>query len=148
MPFEIFVVPGSHFDLGWVLHSDGSLALGDAIIHDAIELIRNGHPELRFTIEYVLFLRHFLETFPEQREIVREMLHDGRLEACASMTGAMEQILDGETLVRQFTHGIRWLQRTFDYTPTCAQHTDLPGHTIQMPQILARCGILYIAYSR
>ncbi len=148
LPFDIFIVPGSHFDLGWVLHADGSLALGDHIIHEAIELIRNRHPEFRFTIEYVLFLRHFLETFPDYRPVVREMLHDGRLEVCATTTGAMEQILDGEALVRQLTHGIRWLQRELDYTPLCAQHTDLPGHTIQMPQVLARCAIPYIAYSR
>ena len=148
LPFEIFVVPGSHFDLGWVLHPDGSLALGDHIIHEAIELIRSKHPDFRFTIEYVLFLRHFLETFPDHHRIVRDMLHDGRLEVCATMTGAMEQILDGEALVRQLVHGIRWSQMELDYTPRCAQHTDLPGHTIQMPQILAKCGIRYIAYSR
>ena len=148
LPLEVFVVPGSHFDLGWVLHADGSLALGDHIIHEAIALVRDRHPEFRFTIEYVLFLRHFLETFPDHRETVREMLHDGRLEVCATTTGAMEQILDGEALIRQIVHAIRWLQDDLDYTPVCAQHTDLPGHTIQMPQILARCGIPYIAYSR
>jgi alpha-mannosidase len=148
LPLELYVVPGSHFDLGWVLDPDGALALGDHIIYDAIALIRGPHPEFRFTIEYVMFLRHFLETYPELHDVVREMLHDGRLEACASMTGMMEQILDGEALIRQFTHGIRWLQQAMDYTPRCAQHTDLPGHTIQMPQILAKCGIPFVAYSR
>lgn len=148
LPLDVFVVPGSHFDLGWVLHADGSLALGDHIIHEAIELIRGERPELRFTIEYVLFARHFLETFPEHKPIVQEMLRDGRLEICASTTGMMEQILDGETLVRQLTHGIRWCERELGYRPICSQHTDLPGHTIQMPQILAKCGIPYVSYSR
>lgn len=148
LPWEIFVVPGSHFDLGWVLHGDGSLAMGDHIIHEAIELIRTRRPEFRFLIEYTLFLKHFVETFPECKPIVREMLRAGQIEVGGTMTGMMEQILDGEALVRQITHAIAWLGRELDYTPVCTQHTDLPGHTIQMPQILARAGIGYAAYSR
>jgi len=148
LPFHIFLVPGSHFDLGWCLHPEGALAVADDIIQAALDLMTGPEPEMRFTIEYVEFLRHFLERFPEYRERCRELLHSDRLEVCATSTGAMEQILDGEALVRQLTHGIRWLREHFDYVPRCAQHTDLPGHTIQMPQILCKCGIGYIAYSR
>lgn len=147
MPLDVFVVPGSHFDLGWVLNPDGCLALGDHIIRAALDIM-DTRPEYRFTIEYVLFVRHFLETFPAYRETVRRRLREGRLAIGATTTGAMEQVFDGETLVRQLVHGIRWLRANLDYTPRGAQHTDLPGHTIQMPQILARCGLRFIAYSR
>ncbi len=148
LPFRVFLVPGSHFDLGWCLHPEGALAVGDYIIQEAVDLITDSQRQFRFTVEYTAFFRHFLDTFPHYRQRCEDLLRDGRLEVCATSTGAMEQILDGEALVRQLTHGIGWLRGDLGYTPVCAQHTDLPGHTIQMPQILRKCGIAYIAYSR
>jgi len=51
-------------------------------------------------------------------------------------------------LVRQIVDGKRWGMETFGVEPVTAQHTDLPGHTIQMPQILAKSGIHHLATSR
>lgn len=147
-PYRLYVCPGSHFDLGWCLDPDGALAVSDLIIKDALDAILGPRPDFRFNIEYVEFVRHFLSAYPEYKASLARLLADRKVEICATSTGAMEQILDGEALVRQLVYGIRWLQRELNYTPVVAQHTDLPGHTLQLPQLLARCGIPYLVYSR
>ena len=146
--WDVYVVPGAHFDLGWCASIGESLAYGVDLIRRAVDEITGPHPEYRFTIEYALFLRQFLTRYPEYRETVLRLLDEGRLEVCSTMTGAMEQILDGEATVRVVTEAQRWARRDLGRRLAVAQHSDLPGHTIQIPQILARSGVRYLAYSR
>ena len=146
--WDVYVVPGAHFDLGWCASIGESLAYGVDLIRRAVDEITGPHPEYRFTIEYALFLRQFLTRYPEYRETVLRLLDEGRLEVCSTMTGAMEQILDGDATVRVVTEAQRWARRDLGRRLAVAKHSDLPGHTIQIPQILARSGVRYLAYSR
>src|SRR5262245_37194514 len=146
--WRVYVVPGAHFDLGWCASIGESLAYGVDLIRRAIDEIAGPHPDYRFTIEYALLLQHFLRRYPDYRETVLRLLDEGKLEVCSTMTGAMEQILDGEATVRVVTAAQRWARRALGRPLRVAQHSDLPGHTIQIPQILARAGVRYLAYSR
>jgi len=147
-PWHIYVVPASHFDLGWCGGVSECMAYADEIIREAIDAITGEHPEFRFTVEYALFLKHFLERYPRYFDTVKQLIHEKKLEVCAGMTGYMEQILDGEMLVRQVVMAKHWARETFDIELVTGQHSDLPGHTIQMPQILAKAGVKYVTYSR
>lgn len=147
MNFQVFVVPGSHFDLGWCATIGECLSWGDEIIKRAVEFIQS-EATYRFTIEYALFLKHFLQTYPEYRDKVRNLLLEGKLQICGTMVGAMEQILDGETLIREIVNAKRWIKEEFGIDVKTVQHSDLPGHTIQLPQILQKAGIENISYSR
>ena len=146
--WEVYVVPGAHFDLGWCASIGETLAYGADLIRRAVDEITGPHPGYRFTIEYALFLKHFLKRYPEYRETTLRLLDEGKLEVGSTMTGAIEQILDGETTVRVVTEAQRWARRELGRRLLVAQHSDLPGHTIQIPQILARAGVRYLAYSR
>jgi alpha-mannosidase len=146
--WEIYVVPGAHFDLGWCASIAETLGYGADLIRRAIDELTGPHPDYRFTIEYALFLKHFLRRYPEYRQTVQRLLDEGRLEVCSTMTGAMEQILDGEATVRVVAEAQRWARRELGRSLPTAQHSDLPGHTIQIPQILAKSGVRYLAYSR
>jgi hypothetical protein len=146
--WTLYVVPGSHFDLGWCASPAECLAYSDEIIRHAVDAIAGPYPSYRFTVEYAAFFAHFLERYPEYRPLVRRLVREGALDVCAGMTGLMEPVLDGETLVRQIVDARRWARDTLGYDPPVAQHTDIMGHTPQMPQILARCGVKYLSYSR
>jgi len=145
---NIFVVPGSHFDLGWCASPAETYAYGDLIIKDAIDSITGEFPEFKFTVEYALFLKHFLDTFPHYKPKVRQLIHDGKLEVSALWTGMMDQIMDGEAAIRNIVIAKRWAKKELGIDLITAQSSDCPGHTIQLPQILARCGVRYLAYSR
>jgi|GEM_PF-1840949 len=146
--WEIWIVPGAHFDLGWCAGIGETLAYGSDLIRRAIDTILGPHPEYRFTIEYALFLKHFLARYPHYRPAVLRLLEEGKLEVCSTMTGAIEQLLDGEATVRVVAEAQRWARRELGRPLRAAQHSDLPGHTIQLPQILAKAGVRYLAYSR
>ncbi len=146
--YQVFVVPGSHFDLGWCATIGECLSWGDEIIKDAIDNILNKFPQYKFTIEYTLFLKHFLETYPEYKEIVKRLISEKKIQVCSTMVGAMEQILDGEILIREIVNAKRWIKEELGIDVKTVQHSDLPGHTIQLPQILQKLGIENISYSR
>lgn len=146
--YYVFVVPGSHFDLGWCATIGECLSWGDEVIKRAIDAILHRFPEYKFTIEYTLFLKHFLETHPEYKEIVKRLISEKKIQVCSTMVGAMEQILDGEILIREITNAKRWIKEELGIDVKTVQHSDLPGHTIQLPQILQKSGIENISYSR
>jgi alpha-mannosidase len=146
--WNLFVVPGSHFDLGWCASPAETFAYGDIIIKEAIDAIISKFPEYRFTVEYAMFLKHFLDTYPHYKDIVKQLINDGKLEVSALWTGMMDQIMDGEAEIRNVILAKRWVKEQFGIDLITAQSSDCPGHTIQLAQILARCGIKYLAYSR
>ena len=48
--------------------------------------------DYRFTVEYALFFKHFLERYPEYRAVALRLMDEGKLEVCCTMTGAIEQL--------------------------------------------------------
>ena len=146
--WELFVVSGSHFDLGWCGDPAECLAYSDFIIQTAVDAITTDYPDYRFTVEYALFMEHFLKRFPDYEPVVKRLVSEGKLEVCTSAVGCMEQILDGELLIRTIVEGRRYVSDTFGVKPLTAQHTDLPGHAAQIPQILALAGVKYMCGSR
>jgi alpha-mannosidase len=145
--WDIHLAPGSHFDYGWAASPGECLSYLTEVIRTAIEDMER-HPALKFTIEYVLFVKHFLEVYPEYLTTVKRLLKEGRLEVGSIMSGAIEQWLDGEMLIHQLVRAKRWVRKTLDYDPVTAQHTDLPGHVIQIAQFLQNAEIRHLAYSR
>jgi alpha-mannosidase len=146
--WELFVVPGSHVDLSLCSDSAECLAYADSIIMTAIDAIVGDYPDYKFTVEYTLFMEHFLKRFPKYAETVSRLIRENRLEVCATFVDSMEQTLDGELLIRTIIEGCRYVSETFGVKPVTAHHTDFPGHAWQMPQILAMAGIKYMTSSR
>ena len=146
--WHLFIVPGSHFDLGWCASPAETFAYSDLIIREAIDAITGDFPEYRFTVEYAMFLKHFLDTYPRYRKIVKRLIDEGKFEVCAAWTGMMDQVMDGEAVIRNVVLAKRWAAEQFGVDLVTAQLTDCPGHTIQLAQILARCGVKHLAYSR
>jgi hypothetical protein len=146
--WQVHVMPGAHFDLGWCGSIAETLGYSADLIRRVVDEMTGPHPEYRFTIEYALFLKYFLEVYPDYLETVLRLLDEERLEVCSTMTGAVTQLLDGETTVRVVADAQRWARRALGRPLRTAQHSGLPGHTIQIPQILAKCGVRNFVYSR
>lgn len=144
---DIFIIPASHLDYGWAASPGECFAYVSEIIRMAIDDIEE-HPDYRFTIEYAIFMKHFLEVYPDYSSRTTQLVQEGKIEVCPSMSGFIEHFMDGEMVIHQLVQGKKWIRETFSVDPTTAQHTDLPGHIIQIPQFLRGCGIEHFAYSR
>lgn len=146
--WHLYLVPGSHFDLGWCASPAETFAYGDLIIREAVDAITGRLPNFRFTVEYAMFLKHFLDTYPNYKSIVKQLIEEGKLEVSALWTGMMDQIMGGECAIRNVVLAKKWAKEQFGIDLITAQSSDCPGHTTQLAQILARCGVKYLAYSR
>ena len=143
------ILDTNHNDLGWL---DTQKITADfrskELILPAMDLIRE-HPEFRYSMECVAYLREFLDRHPERREEMAQLMRDRKFVWGASYVENLEVHVGPENLVRQFYLGRRWLHKNFpgvDSIHYCK--TDPPAMTGQMPQILAKAGIKYAIQGR
>ena len=94
-------------------------------------------------------LREYLERHPDATDRISELLKRKLLSIGATYNCPYEDMYSGEDLVRQLYVGKRWLKSTFDgYDSKVYWNVDVPGKTLQMPQILKKAGVDYMVISR
>ena len=145
----IHIISSSHQDIAW-------MNTPDSCRHDRIYNIIN--PALKmmetdsdfaFGMEQTLNLMEFLDEFPTRKEEVIQRYKEGRFAWGATFNQPYEGLESGEQLVRQAYYGRKWIKENL---PGCddvtAYNIDVPGRTLQMPQILAKSGIENLFVSR
>ncbi|NIA31467.1 MAG: hypothetical protein GWP06_16360, partial [Actinobacteria bacterium] len=137
---QVYIVPHSHADLSWPHTPEVSTNLNVEAIHESINILKD-LPNFRFSEEDVFVFREFLRRYPERMEEVKNLLHKNILECGGFYFGPSEALLGGEGLIRNLYFGKLWLKNTFGVNTEMAWNVDEPGHTLQMPQILAKAGI-------
>jgi len=137
---QIFVVPHSHADLCWPDTPEVCTNLNCQAISQSIDIL-NTLPHYKFSEEDVFVLEEFLRRNPQRYAEVGDLLRNGVLECGGFYFGPSELLLGGEGLIRNIYYGKLWLQNHFNYEARMAWNVDEPGHTLQMPQILAKSGI-------
>ncbi len=146
---ELYLVPLSHLDYFWGGTREECLARGNRIIAKAIEIAKR-QPEFRFLIEDNVFLAHYVDTHRQTREVeeLKQLVKLGRFEIAPKWAAIYQNLPDGEAQVRNIMLGKRYAREVFGVDPQVAHLGDLPGYTLQFPQILAKTGIPYIVMTR
>lgn len=146
---KINVMVSSHQDIAWMDTPYRCIeARDDVIVSPALELLEQ-HADYRYDIEDALILEEYLERNPQKRGLINRLLKNGQLGIGAAYTQPYEEMQTGEALVRQFYYGKRFLTKNFDgYETKTYWNVDVPGRTLQMPQILKKSGVQGIQYSR
>jgi alpha-mannosidase len=138
--FKIYLVLHSHSDLSWPGTPEFSTGRNVQAMKQSIEILKD-YPEFKFSEEDVFVLQEFLRRYPSQTEEVRDLLQKNILECGAFYMGPSETLLGGEGLIRNIYLGKGWLKSKFGLNTEFAWNVDVPGHTLQMPQILSKAGI-------
>lgn len=133
-------MPHVHSDLCWpdtpeVCINSCMLCIDDTVTYSARA------SDYKFTMEHMMFLKEYLRRNPEKRDTVKRLLEAGHLDCGASHSGPTELTLGGEGLIRELYLGKMWLENEFGIGPSVVWNVDVPGHTAQMPQILAKAGV-------
>lgn len=145
----IHIISSSHQDIAWMNTPDTCRheRIYD-IIAPAMKMMETDK-EYAFGMEQTLNLMEFLDEFPGRKEDVSRLYREGRFTWGATFNQPYEGLESGEQLVRQAYFGRKWIK---DNLPGCddisAYNIDVPGRTIQMPQILAKSGIKNLFISR
>jgi hypothetical protein len=146
---QVFIVPFSHLDLFWACTREECLSRGNFIIRRAVQLARK-YPAYRFLLESEIFVANFVESnrgTPELDEF-KHLVAEGRIEIAPLWAGIYQNQTPDEALVRNLLIGKRYARETFGVDPKVANLTDIPGFTLQYPQILAKSGTPYTVLTR
>lgn len=145
----IHIISSSHQDIAWVNSAEicrhGRI---HQIIEPAMKMI-DDDPDYAFGMEQALNLMEYLEVYPEKKKKVMENYHNGRFVWGATFNQPYEGLESGEQLIRQAYYGRKWIKENL---PGCddvtAYNVDIPGRSMQVPQIFAKSGIKNLFVSR
>jgi alpha-mannosidase len=146
---KVAVLNSSHQDIAWVDRPEVCKILRDTLLLTPIlrdAFLRNDYG---FDIEDGLMLREYLERHPDSKEQLTELLSRKLISVGATYNCPYEDMYDSEDQVRQLYLGKRWVSKTFGgYESKVYWNVDVPGKTMQYPQILKKAGVDYMVISR
>lgn len=146
---KFHVLVSSHQDIAWMDTPYRCIELRDGvIIAPALDLL-DKYDDYCYDIEDALMIEEFLERNPSERPRVEKLIAEGRLGIGATYTQPYEEMQSSEALARQFYFGKRFLMNEFKgLNPQTYWNVDVPGRTLQMPQIMKKSGVNMLQYSR
>jgi hypothetical protein len=149
-PWTVYLVHHSHLDVGYTDLQPRVMQLHQRVIDDVVRYARltAGWPEgerFVWNCEATYPLAQYLEDRPPRdREALLEIIRSGQLEVTALLANMHSEACSAEELARTLYLGAE-LRRRYGITIDSAMQTDVPGHTWQLPQLLAGAGVKYLA---
>ncbi|KJF44962.1 glycoside hydrolase family 38 N-terminal domain-containing protein [Draconibacterium sediminis] len=146
---KVHLIVSSHQDIAWMNTPD---YCRDERVHKivlpALDLM-DSVPSFKFEMEQTLNLMEVLEDSPENRQRLIDTYQSGNFEWGATFTQPYEGFESGEQLVRQSYLGRRWIKKNLPgMDAVVAYNVDVPGRSIQVPQLFKKSGIDYLFVSR
>lgn len=137
----IYVIPSSHWDLGFLRPPVEEEDLMKPHLDAVIEACASD-PQFRWTIENGWQLEAWLERTKDPAQIRRmgELLRSGQIELSAAY-GSMHTSFMGSEELNRLISAENQLTKRFGIKPTVAMMNDVPGFSLRVPQVLARSGI-------
>lgn len=153
---QVHLVEVSHSDIGWLGTGGDSWGPG---VPDIIDDTRNIATALDMMAkdanfvwqhECILFLRCFVEMYPEREGELALRISQGRFDIGGTFSEPLESTLLNELLARQMYTGRKWFVERYPGLDSArvAFHQDGPLRALQMPQVYRKAGIKYMKTSR
>lgn len=121
---------------------------GFELVSAHLEMARR-EPEYRFVLAEVDYLKPFWDTHPWERDDLRRLIREGRVEI---MGGTYNEpntnLTNPETTIRNFVHGIGFQRHVLGAEPATAWQLDAFGHDPQFPGMAADAGLTSSSWAR
>lgn len=146
---KIFVVSNTHWDREFRFSFEKTRYKLLRMMDTIIEILKNDSDFHSFTLDgYTLLIDDYLEIRPENTEIVKKFIGEGRLIIGPYYTLAEEFSISHEALVRNLIYGKKMMKK-YGAKPVKTAYTPSSwGQTGQYPQILKDFGIDYMMFYR
>jgi len=145
---QILLMNSSHQDIAWMDSPEKCVIERDTMLITPLLKMAEKDKNYHFDIEDALMIREYTQRHPEKKPLLRQMFADGRIAAGSGFIQPYEEMYSGESLARMFYFGTKWLKDEFNYDATVYWNEDVPGRTLQMPQIMQKAGSKYMMISR
>ncbi len=146
---SIYLTITTHQDLAWIKSIEKSTIDRDTLwLTPFMKRLRES-PSFQMDIEQSSVIREYINRHPEAKDTLAKYMKEGRILVGAAFTQAYEEMYSGESLARQFYFGKKWLKDNFNrYNTTIYYNSDVPGRSLQMPQLMAKAGVNGMFFSR
>ncbi len=144
----MLLMNSSHQDIAWMDSPEKCVVERDTMLLQPLFNRAAQDKDYRFDVEDALMIKEYLRRHPENKGLVAELLADGRISCGATYTQPYEEMYSGEALARQFYFGAKWLKDEFGYTADTYWNVDVPGRTLQMPQLMKKAGVKNLVMTR
>ncbi len=136
----LWIIPHTHWEGAVFKTREEYLQMGLINITAALHILGE-HPDYRFVLDQVAYVRPYLERFPENAAAFRKYIKEGRL----LLVGGTDIMPDvnmpsGESFVHQMLYGKSYYRDELGVDVTVGWNLDTFGHNAQMPQILKLAG--------
>ena len=145
---KIYLMNSSHQDIAWMDSPEKCVLERDTMLLTPLFDLAAKNPDYRFDVEDALMIKEYITRHPDKKPLIHEMLSDGRISCGSTFIQPYEEMYSGESLVRQFYFGAKWLKDEFNYSANVYWNVDVPGRTLQMPQIMKKAGTDFLMMSR
>ncbi len=139
----IYIIPSSHWDLGFKLPPEEQL--DDIKQHlDGVIATAKKDPEFRWVVESTWQVDAWLDRTHDPQLIAdfAGLVRSGQIELSAAWGSEHTEFMGAEQLNR-FIYASKDIERRLGVTTDLAMMDDVPGFTLRVPQVLARSGIKY-----
>ena len=127
------LVGHSHLDTAWLWTVEEARRKALRTAANAVTLLKR-YPEYRFVMSSALYMNWIEQDSPE---LFAEIC------ALATWVECDCNLTDGESMIRQFVRGKRYLKEKFGYDADVFWLPDTFGYSAALPQILRGCGVPY-----
>lgn len=146
---EVLLSLTTHQDLGWVDEIEKCVVMRDTQWITPFMQRLSKEQTFEMDIEQTSIIQEYLGRHPEKKEEILKRLKEGRMLIGSTYTQPYEEMYFSESLARQFYLGKLWLKKEFDgYDATSYYNSDVPGRSLQMPQLMAKAGVDNMFISR
>lgn len=146
---QVSLMNSSHQDIAWVDRPEVCIILRDTLLLTPVLRDAFLREDYGFDIEDGLMLREYLDRHPESKEKLATLLNRKLISVGATYNCPYEDMYDAEDQVRQLYLGKKWVKKTFGgYDSKVYWNVDVPGKSLQTPQILKKAGVDYMVISR
>ena len=139
----IYVVPSSHWDLGFIAPPEEVLPRLKPHLDEVITNAK-ADPEFRWTIESAWQLREWLARTPDPKQVQElvDLVNKGQIQLSA-VYGSMHTEFMGAEALNRITYDMKAIEKQLGVKSDFAIMDDVPGFTSRLPQVLARSGVKY-----
>jgi alpha-mannosidase len=146
---DILLSLTTHQDLGWIDEIEKCVIMRDTQWITPFMQRMKDEDNFEMDIEQASVIQEYIGRHPDMKNEIIKRLKEGRMLIGGTYTQPYEEMYFAESLARQFYLGKLWLKKEFDgYNATSYYNSDVPGRSLQMPQLMAKAGIENMFISR
>lgn len=139
----VYGVGHSHIDMAWLWRLCATREKASRTFSTVLNLMRQ-YPEYRYMHSSPQLYKFLKEDYPDIYAQVRQKIQEGAWEITGGMWVEPDtNIPSGESLVRQFVYGKRFIRAEFGRETTLVWLPDVFGYSAALPQIMKKSGMKY-----